>query len=129
MKRVRRQEPCVGIFWLYDGTLLLDRSPLSEADPYGNHLTHPRSHNDVWETWKGIDKVPAEVGYEEPPRGRVMFDRTSKTFTLLGDRCILRRKDVIAKIRTELNLPKGTKLGADSHYRCYKCLYPPYDEA
>jgi hypothetical protein len=32
-------EPHVGIFWLLDGTLLTDSTPLGEAEPYGDHLT------------------------------------------------------------------------------------------
>jgi hypothetical protein len=40
-------EPHVGIFWLLDGTLLTDSTPLDQAEPYGDHLTHPRSHIDV----------------------------------------------------------------------------------
>jgi hypothetical protein len=45
--RVSRRQPqdasCLGIFWLVDGKLIIDSSPLSEAEPYGDHLTHPRS--------------------------------------------------------------------------------------
>ena len=69
-----------------------------------------------------------EPGYDEPPRGRVMFDRTTEPFTLLADRCILSRKDLISQISEELRLPKNTTLGTDSHYRCYECLYRTDDE-
>jgi hypothetical protein len=121
-------EPRLGIFWFFDGTLLIDKAPLSEAEPYGTHLTHPRSHNDVWEQYQIIGKVPVDVSYDEPPRGRVVFDRTSEAFTLLADRCILSRKDLISQIREELRLPKNTTLGTDSHYRCFHCLYDKYGE-
>ena len=52
-----------------------------------------------------------------------MFDRTSKAFTLLADKCILDRKDLIAQITDALNLPAKTKTGTDPHYRCFFCLY------
>jgi hypothetical protein len=74
------QAQYVGIFWLVHGKLLLDSTLLSEAEPYGNHRDHPRSHIDVWEQFQRLGKVPADVGYDEPARGRVMFDRTSETF-------------------------------------------------
>jgi hypothetical protein len=118
----------VGIFWFFDGALLIDKASLSEAEPYGNHLTHPRSHNDVWEEYQRIGKVPADVGYDEPPRGRAMFDRTTETFTLLADRCILSRRDLLTQIKSELNLPRATKIGTDGHYRCFHCLYGKENE-
>jgi hypothetical protein len=34
-------EPRVGIFWLLDGKVIIDSTPLSMAEPYGTALTHP----------------------------------------------------------------------------------------
>lgn len=113
-------ESRLGIFWLVDGKLLIDSAPLSECEQYGDHLNYPGSHIDVWERWKHIGRAPAESEYEEFPRGRVMY---GTTFTLLADRCILKRKDVIATIKDELHLPKKTMLGTDPHYRCFHCLH------
>jgi hypothetical protein len=124
----RVPEPHVGIFWLLNGKLLIDSVPLGEAEPYGDHLTHPRSHVDVWEQLRLGGKVPGESEYEEFPRGRVMYNTKTQRFTLLADRCILRDKDVVKKIMSELNLPNkntdnGTDRGTDSHYRCFACLH------
>jgi len=127
-KKSSDREACLGIFWLVNGKLIIDSSPLTEAEPYGNHLGHPRSHIEVWEKYQRGGKVPLEMEYEQAPRGRVMFDRTSDTFTILADKCILRRKDLIAGIKSELKLPKSTRLSTDSHYRCFTCLYGTDDE-
>jgi hypothetical protein len=116
-------EPHVGIFWLLDGTLLIDSTPLDQAEPYGDHLTHPRSHIDVWDGWQKLGKVPVDVPYEEPPRGRVVFNRKTSQSVLLADKCILERKSIVAEIMKALVLPKAVTLGSDSHYRCSKCLY------
>ena len=32
------------------------------------------------------------------------------------------------QIKEALHLPKGTKMGTDLHYRCFKCLYGEGDE-
>jgi hypothetical protein len=32
--------------------------------------------------------------YDQPPRGRVMFDTRSQRFTVLADRCILQNKNI-----------------------------------
>ena len=116
-------KPRVGIFWLVDGTLLTDSTPLNKAELYGDHLTHPRSHIDVWDGWQKLGKVPGDMPYEEPPRGRVVFNRKTSQSVLLADKCILERKSVVAEITRALGLPKNVTLGSDSHYRCSKCLY------
>jgi hypothetical protein len=121
-------EPRLGIFWLVDGKLLIDDVPLSECEQYGDHLNHPGSHIRVWEHWQKVGKVPAETEYEEYARGRVICDMKTKRFTLLADKCILKRKDLIAEIKKGLCLPKQTSLGTDPHYRCFHCLHGNADE-
>ncbi len=50
--------PSVGIFWgVPDGehtVLVTDRTPLAEAEPYGDCLTHSRGHHEVWEAWRRL---------------------------------------------------------------------------
>ncbi len=118
----------VGIFWLLRDKLLFDTTPLNEAEPYGDHLTHPGSHIDVWEQFQRLGQAPRESEYEEYPRGRVMYHPATDTFLLLADKCILDSKDLIAQIRNALHLPKNTKLGTDPHYRCFTCLYGSDDD-
>jgi hypothetical protein len=119
------EEPRVGIFWLLrDGSLLVDSNPLAEAEPYGECLTHPRSHIDQWAEFQRNAIVPRDIEYEEMPRGRVVYDATQKRFTIYGDRCILRRKDVIRKIMSAMNLPENQiETSSDLHYRCSQCLH------
>jgi hypothetical protein len=122
-------EPHVGIFWLLDGKLIIDDTPLSMAEPYGTALTHPASHIDHWMRLQHTGAVPADVEYEEPPRGRVVFDRRDQRFHLMADKCILGRRDVIEQIKAVMNLPQGkTSEGRDEHYRCFDCLYPVVDD-
>jgi hypothetical protein len=102
---------------------VIDSTPLNEAEPYRDHRDHPRSHIDVWEQLQRIGKAPRESEYEEFPRGRVIYDSASATFTLFTDKCILERKDLIAQIKDALHLPKSTKLATDGHYRCFACLW------
>ena len=51
--------PSVGIFWGLrerDGPweLVYAALPLSEAEPYGDCLTYPGAHYDVWEGWRRL---------------------------------------------------------------------------
>ena len=132
-KRTRKEaklvaEPRLGIFWLVAGKLLIDSTPLSECEQYGDHLNYPSSHIHVWEQWRQAGKAPAESEYEEYARGRVMCETKAHKFTLLADRCILKRKDLVAEIKKQLSLPKQTSLGTDPHYRCFRCLHGNADD-
>jgi hypothetical protein len=127
-KKAQAGEPQVGIFWFVDGTLLIDRTPVSAAEPYGELLTHAAGHDKTWERFQSMGIAPRDMEYDEPPRGRVMYDTKTETFALLADECILKRKDLIAKIKKDLHLRKKTTLGRDSHYRCFKCLYGTDDD-
>ena len=120
----QKPEPQVGIFWLIDGKPIIDSTPLSEAEDYGDFRTYPRSHIDVWEQWRLGGRVPGESEYEEFPRGRVMFNTKTRRFTLLADKCILKDKSMVSTIMAAMNLPgKNTDKGTDSHYRCSACLH------
>ena len=123
LAKQKRQEPDVGIMWLVRDQLIFDSVPMREAEASGEHWDHPRSHIEVWEHLQRLGKVPRESEYEEFPRGRVIYDSASGKFTLLADKCILDRTDLIDKIKNALHLPKSTKTGTDLHYRCFRCLY------
>ena len=118
----QKPEPKVGIFWVVDGMLLIDSIPISEAEPYGDHLTHPRGHAEVWEKYQRAGAVPTRMEYEESARGRVMFDTKTRRFTFLADRCILNDKGMARWILSKMNLPKNTVRNTDRHYRCSCCL-------
>ena len=123
----RKKEPRVGIFWVLNGEPLIDSALLSDAEPYGDHLTHPRGHAELWERWQGKGAASPDMEYDEPPRGRVMYNTKTRRFTLLADKCILKDNRVISKIMSQLHLPRNTEMGTDSHYRCSTCLRPRSD--
>src|ERR1039458_6900246 len=115
-------EPRVGIFWLIDERIVIDTTPVSKAEAYSRASTHPTSHIDYWTRLQRTGAVPPEVEYEEPPRGRVVFDKREQRFTLYADVCILRKKSVVKKLLRLLHLPDDTALSTDAHYRCFHCL-------
>ncbi len=123
MSKKEPDEPRVGIFWLVRDKLLFDSTPLSGAELYGDHLTHPRSHIDMWAQFQRLGQAPPESEYEEFPRGRVMYHPALEESTILADQCILSRNDLVAQIKEALHLLQGTKVGTDPHYRCFRCLY------
>jgi hypothetical protein len=85
---------------------------------------HPdqRGHLEVWTLFQRNGTAPREVEYEEPPRGRVVYDTKTQQFILLADRCILRDNGIVSKIKSQMSLPNDTKVDQDNHYRCFACL-------
>ena len=115
-------EPKVGILWLVGGRLIIDSTPVSQGEPYGEHVGHAASHVDYWAELQRKGLVPPEVEYEEPPRGRVGYDKREERYWLRADKCILRRKALVSRIMKAMNLPPETKIETDYHYRCAQCL-------
>ncbi len=121
----------VGIFWVIqrpgNTAILLDhRCMLNVAEPYGEMLTCPHGHYDLWGQWRtgkgdissAIRAVIATSEYEEWPRGRIVFDTIRQEFTCYADVQILRRADLLAAVRDRFGLPKDrTRAMWDSHYR------------
>jgi hypothetical protein len=95
---------------------------LADAEPYGDYLGHGTSHIDHWSVLQLRGQVPREVEYEEPPRGRVGYNKVKREFVLLADQCILGNLAAIELIIKALGLPEGTRLSSDVHYRCADCL-------
>jgi hypothetical protein len=116
-------EARVGIFWIYGGKLILDTTPLSVAENYGEAMTHPRSHIDHWTQLQRRGAAPVDVDYEDPPRGRVVYYPREERFMIYADRCFLVRKDFVRQIIAEMHLPaKRITTSSDDHYRCMMCL-------
>lgn len=95
---VDRPLSAVGIFWAMQKpgspTILLDhRCPLGAAEAYGDMLTCPHGHYELWERWRRASgEIPdaakafvAASEYEEWPRGRVVYDAVQQRFTCYAD--------------------------------------------
>ena len=128
--RAQARALMVGIFWVVDVKLILDASPLIEAEPYGECLGHRRSHVRYWTELQRSGVVKPELEYDEFPRGRVIFNKRSQQFLLLADGCILKDKSNLAKIEKTMHLPTDIVVDTDLHYRCPNCLrgHNPIDD-
>ncbi len=127
----RSAVPHVGIFWRVPDSvgapcLLTDTEPLARAETYGDFLTHPRGHFDVWTRWRRLGTGwlkargwPFAVlthEYEAFPRGRVVFHVPTGVFWIYADRRLQRAMD-IGQVKAGLGLTDQTCLvKSDSHY-------------
>ena len=130
-QRLRASEPSVGIFWgVRNGSeldLVTDHTPLPQAEAYGDALTHPRGHSEVWDAWQHLGParaarlgLPAAIScseYDEHPRGRIVYDTVAETFIVYADRR-LQTSAFLARIIAAFCLPVArTVVRSDSHYR------------
>lgn len=112
-------QPSVGIVFLVDDKLYIDSTPLDRASIYGDHLIHDRGHDAYWEELLAEGAVGGE--YDDYPRGRAAYNSKAQQFTLLLDRCITRRPELMREILRRMNLPATTRIGGDEHYVCPGC--------
>lgn len=118
------REPKVGIFWLVDGKLISDVTPVSSAEAYGECLGHAKGHFQYWSELQRTGTIPADTEYEDPPRGRIVFNGGTGQYILYADKCIREQSKVVHKILRDFALPEdGTVLSGDEHYRCRVCLH------
>ena len=121
-------EPRVGIIWFYRRRLIAVTTLLSEAEPYGKALTHPTGHIEFWSSLQQRGTVPVDVEYEEPPRGRVGYDKERAAFFLYADRCIIKNSTAIRAILAAFHLPRDVKPQPDAHYLCANCMSRQRDQ-
>ena len=115
--------PEVGIFWVLGKRILLDTTPITEAESWAEFKTHPGDHITVWRTYQRAGAVSEDLEYDDVPRGRVGYNTKTAEYLFLADRCILKNKSLVSKIMRKMNLlHKNTKISSDEHYRCPKCL-------
>jgi hypothetical protein len=120
MKAAKYRE--VGLLFQWKSGLLVSSIPgVLNPVAYG-FRTYPVSHPTVWKSLQDDGKVPQDITYDLVPRGRVTFNQATGTFTFMGDRCIVKNKDLVRAVINKLNLPPGTEVVVDDQYLCPKCL-------
>lgn len=124
----------VGPYWFVrddSGEVLLmaHRCALAEAEEYGEFLTCPHGHYDIWEGWRARCPSESVVGvlrdaeYEEWPRGRVVFNAVHDQFIVYADRQISRRE--LQRVLKHFAIPMGqAAFMKDGHYQSTRSLHP-----
>jgi hypothetical protein len=117
MSDVATPEGRVGIFWLYRGEIIADCVPWPEGDEYGEFMNGLSDHCTYWSAVQR--RVPAlrSYEYEQVPRGRVIYNTGNKSFTVLGNKRLLRDEDQQTLVLKEFQLSrKNSRFLFDEHY-------------
>ena len=120
----------LGIYWVLRAPtgslrLLAHACSLANAEEYGDCLTCPDAHIDVWSQWQ-CGKVPEkdllyfihDFEYEDWPRGRVVYDRPAKRFVAYIDPQLVRYPAMREAIIYRFGLSESCWIiRTDLHYR------------
>jgi hypothetical protein len=98
-------------------TILVDSTSLAGAEPYGDFLTHPYGHYEVWSNWQRPRRAPTtdslvinairEHEYEHFPRGRIVYHAKARLFIVYADRRLQQTRTIVA-IATKFGLSPGS---------------------
>lgn len=118
----------VGPYWFVrdaSGRVLLmaHRCALSNAEEYGDFLTRPHGHYEVWEGWRTgqqpestVAAIVRDCEYEDWPRGRVVFHAVRSRFIVYADSQIF-RQELQERILERFRIPPERALfSRDEHY-------------
>jgi hypothetical protein len=131
------EDAYVGPYWFVrddSGRVLLmaHRCALAQAEQYGDFLTCPHGHYDVWERWRAssptgrIAAIVRDYKYEEWPRGRVVFNSIQGQFIVYADRQI--SQDELQRVLEYFGIPTGRVVSMrDGHYQSTRSLHTDRD--
>jgi hypothetical protein len=129
----------VGPYWFVQDSsgsigLIAHRCALAEAEKYGDYLTCPHGHYDLWESWRtgaapeGMTAIVRDAEYEEWPRGRVVFNFVQRRFTIHGDRQVFEH-ELQNRVMEYFGIPADAdvEFTRDGHYQSTRSLRPRPD--
>ena len=108
--------------FLIDEKLYWEGVPLENAQDSFHFRIYQKMHPTFWENI--ISKSTELNKYDAYyfPRGRVVYDKKSRKYELVADKCITSKQVIISQIIKEMKLPtKHTDILGDPHYECSKC--------
>lgn len=125
----------VGPYWFVrdcsrNVALKAHRCAFANAEQYGDFLTCPHGHCEIWEGGRTggpgdrIADVLSQSEYEEWPRGRVVFHSVRGQFIVYGDAQIFAH-ELQDRVLEHFGIPaEGAVFMRDDHYRSTRSLHP-----
>jgi len=116
LQESRLNESDVGAFYMVGDNLLSNSVKLSDGDEYGGFINYS-SH---WDLWKALCRSYPKLKnyeYDDFPRGRVVFDKTSRKSIIYLDKK-LNNPQAVDKICKEYHLGSNYEVNdEDEHYQ------------
>ena len=107
----------VGIFWLYDNSVLQQSVPFTQGDDYGDYVNGKEDHYTFWRSFQRIYPSLQSMEYDEIPRGRVVYSKKDKTFYVYGSKKFMKDTKNKNRVMRDFGLSKkNTIFKSDLHY-------------
>ena len=110
--------PCIGIFWILpDNTIFAFPEPLI-LEAKGHHFHDSADqHKNLWKKVVLRHKEFGDFGYEEIPRGRIIYDYQAKKFLAYVCDDFVKKPDIRAALREAFCLSNNkVAWKTDEHY-------------
>jgi hypothetical protein len=112
----------VGIIFVLGDRVLIESTPISKGEVYGEFVNHARGHEGFWAQLQAEGLAPHDEDYIAAPRGRSVVNRVTRHPILYLDKCIIKKPAIVREIKRRLQLPARVEISTDPHYRCPVCL-------
>lgn len=107
----------VGIFWFYRGTVIADSVPWPEGEEYGEFMNGLSDHCTCWSQVQRQMPALRRYEYEQVQRGRVIYNKGTDIFTVLGNERLMKDERRRALVLEAFQLPRErTRFLFDEHY-------------
>jgi hypothetical protein len=107
----------VGIFWINQTQVLADTVVWTGGESYGDFVNGLSDHCTHWATFQQQRPELRRYEYEQVPRGRVIYNTLTATFTVYGSERFIRDEAQRAIVLAAFHLPRNqTRFVADEHY-------------
>jgi len=102
------QSPQVGIFWILKGEIIRDSVPVSQGEEYGNCVNGLSDHCTFWPKIQRTRPETRHYGYDQVPRGRVVYRIPDNTFLVYGSERFVRSEDQKRLVLSAFDLGAAT---------------------
>jgi hypothetical protein len=110
--------PKVGIFYVIEGALWLESTPLPEARPLREVIIQSGTHRSYWANLRRMIRALAGLPHTCYPRGRVVFVKATGRYHLYLGPELLTHAPLIQQVMEALQLPAAqTEVRLAPHFR------------
>lgn len=111
-------DPCIGIFWILPNEIICAFPEKIDVESNGRHFhDSQQSHIKLWPKVVYSNKELGDFGYEEIPRGRIIFDYRSNKFIAYVCADFVREPLIRKALRDAFGLVRQKVMWAtDEHY-------------
>ena len=101
-------EARLATFWYIDGELQGWDTAINEGEDCGDgYVNAPDAHCDIWDIVRDEINIPMKLPYDYYPRGRIVYNKFARVFTVYADPVLMKNEEFKTKIINTYRLPEN----------------------